>query len=106
MRRRDLIIVIAGCAAAQSLAAYAQQATKVPRIGILTPGRADNSDASLLSLNAFVAGVRELGYIEGRNFAFEHKFANGSVDRLGALAAELVEHQVDVIVANSTPAAR
>ena len=106
MRRRDFIKVIAGCAAAQPLAAYAQQTTKVPRIGILTPGRADNSDPSRRPLNAFEAALRELGYVEGQNIAVEHKFADGVVDRLRALATELVEHRVDVIVANSTPAAR
>lgn len=106
MRRRDFIVVIAGCAAVRPLAAHAQQATKIPRIGILAPGRADNSDTSLGALNAFVAALRELGYVEGQNIALERKFANGDVDRLRALATELVEHRVDVIVANSTPAAR
>src|SRR5207244_12319775 len=85
---------------------YAQRATKAPRIGILAPGRADNSDTSLRALNAFVAALRELGYAEGQNISVERKFADGVVDRLRALATELVEHQVDVIVANSTPAAR
>src|SRR5262245_48252371 len=106
MRRRDFIKVFAGCVAARPLATHAQQTTKVPRIGILTPGRADNSDTSLQSLNAFVAAFRKLGYVEGQNIAFERKFADGNVDRLRALATELVEHRVDVIVANSTPAAR
>ena len=106
MKRRDLIKAIAGCAAAWPLATHAQQATKVPRIGILAPGRSDNSDASLTALNAFEAAMRELGYAEGRNIALERKFADGDVNRLRALATELVEHRVDVIVANSTPAAR
>src|SRR5262245_2855983 len=105
MRRRDFIRVIAGFAVTRPLAAYAQQ-TKMPRIGILAPGRADNSDTSLPALDAFVAASRELGYVEGQNIAFERKFANGNVDRLHALAMELVEQRVDVIVANSTPAAR
>ena len=105
MRRRDFIKVIVGCATAKPLAAYAQQ-TKKPRVGILAPGRGDNSDASLGSLNAFIAGVRELGYVEGQNIDLERKFADGNVDRLRALATELVERRVDVIVANSTTAAR
>ena len=106
MRRRDFIKIIAGSAAAWPLAALAQQETKVPRIGILAPGRADNSDASLRTLNAFISALRELGYTEGQNIAIERKFANGDVDRLRALAIELVGGQVDVIVAQSTPAAR
>ena len=106
MRRRDFIKIIAGSAAAWPLAALAQQETKVPRIGILAPGRADNSDASHRTLNAFISALRELGYTEGQNIAIERKFANGDVDRLRALAIELVEGHVDVIVAQSTPAAR
>src|SRR5215510_8655975 len=106
MRRRDFIKVVAGCAAILPLATHAQQTTKVPRIGILAPGRADNSDTGLRTLNAFLPALRELGYTEGQNIALERKFADGNVDRLRALATELVEHQVDVIVAFSTPAAR
>jgi putative ABC transport system substrate-binding protein len=106
MRRRDFITVIAGCAVARPLIAYAQQATKAPRVGILSPGRADNSDASLPALNAFIAALRELGYVEGQNIVLQRKFADGDVNRLRALATELVEDHVGVIVANSTPAAR
>jgi putative ABC transport system substrate-binding protein len=72
----------------------------------LAPGRADNSDTSLRALDAFVAALRELGYVDGQNIALERKFADGNVDRLRALAIELVEQRVDVIVANSTTAAR
>src|SRR5215510_14389772 len=106
MRRRDFIKVVSGCAVALPLATHAQQTSKVPRIGVLAPGRADNSDPGLRTLNAFIPALRELGYTEGQNIALERKFADGDVDQLRALAAELVEHRVDVIVANSTPAAR
>src|SRR5215510_10044104 len=106
MRRRDFIKVVSGCAVALPLATHAQQTSKVPRIGVLAPGRADNSDPGLRTLNAFIPALRELGYTEGQNIAFERKFADGNVDRLRALATELVEHQVDVIVVFSTPAAR
>src|SRR6516164_2024377 len=106
MRRREFITLLGGAVAAWPLAARAQQETKVPRIGILAPGRADNSDASHRTLNAFISALRELGYTEGQNVAIERKFANGDVDRLRALAVELVAGQVDVIVAQSTPAAR
>ena len=107
MRRREFITLLCGAAAAWPLVARGQQQeTKVPRIGILAPGHADNSDASLRTLNAFISALRELGYTEGQNIAIERKFANGDVDRLRALAIELVGGQVDVIVAQSTPAAR
>src|SRR3974377_1386707 len=107
MRRREFITLRGGAAITWPLAARAQQQeTKVPRIGILAPGHADNSDASLRTLNAFISALRELGYTEGQNIAIERKFANGDVDRLRALAIELVGGQVDVIVAQSTPAAR
>ena len=106
MRRREFIILVGTVAVACPLAGHAQQSTKVPRIGILAPGRADNSDASLRTLNGFISALRELGYTEGQNIAVERKFANGDVDRLRALAIELVGGQVDVIVAQSTPAAR
>ncbi len=78
----------------------------MPRIGVLTPGRPENSDASLRTLNAFIAALRELGYTEGQNIAIERKFGEGDADRLRRLATELVELQVDAIVALSTPAAR
>jgi putative ABC transport system substrate-binding protein len=105
MRRREFISLLGG-ASAWPLAARAQQATKMPRIGVLTPGRSDNSDPSSRALNAFIPALRELGYTEGQNIAIERKFGEGDADRLRRLATELVERQVDAIVANSTPAAR
>src|SRR5258708_26996746 len=105
MQRREFITLLGG-AAAWPLAAHAQQATKMPRIGVLTPGRSDSSDASLSTINAFVPALRELGYTEGQNIVIERKFGEGDADRLRALATELVERRVDVIVAFSTSAAR
>jgi len=106
MRRRDFIKFVAICAAAQPLAARAQQATKIARIGVLGPNRAGDSDPSLIMLNAFLAASQELGYTDGQNIVFERKFANGDVSRLRALADELVQQRVDIIVAISTTAAR
>ena len=106
MRRRDFIKLVAVCAGARPLATHAQQATKIARVGILAPNRAGDSDPSLIMLNAFVAALQELGYTDGQNIVFERKFANGDVNRLRALANELVEQRVDVIVAISTTAAR
>src|SRR5262245_31680465 len=101
MRRRDFIKVVTGCVAVLPLATHAQQTSRVPRIGVLAPGRANNSDTGLRTLNAFVPALREFGYNEGQNITLERKFADGNVDKLRALATELVEHQVDVIVAFS-----
>ncbi len=88
---------------AWSLAADAQQPTKVPRIGIL-------SDESRLlatkSFEPFAQGLRDLGYVEGQNIAFERRYADGNNEILSNLAAELVHLQPDVILAISTPAVR
>jgi putative ABC transport system substrate-binding protein len=106
MRRREFIALLGSSAAIWPLASRAQQATKIARIGILSLGRGDKSDASLKTLDAFVPALRELGYVEGQNIALERKFADGDVDRLGELAQELVEHRVDAIVALATPPVR
>jgi putative tryptophan/tyrosine transport system substrate-binding protein len=106
MRRREFITLLSGAVATWPLAAHTQQATKIPQIGVLSLGRGDKSDASLKTLDAFVPALRELGYIEGQNIAFDRKFADGDANKLSGLAQELVEHRVDAIVALATPAAR
>jgi putative ABC transport system substrate-binding protein len=75
----------------------AQQPKKVPTIGILTLA----SDDPLVKV--LREGLREMGYVEGQNVLFEHRFVEGKVDRLPDLAAELVRLKVEVIVARSTP---
>ena len=105
MRRREFITLVGG-AAAWPISGRAQQTAKIPRIGVLSPGGSDKSDASLTTINAFIPALRELGYTEGQNIAIERKFAGGNADRLRSLATELVERRVDVIVAFSTPAVR
>jgi putative ABC transport system substrate-binding protein len=77
------------------LAASAQQAAKVPRIGYL----ATNLAAGPHQAEAFRQGLRDLGYVEGRNVVIEYRSAEGKLERLPALAAELVALKVDVIVA-------
>ena len=104
MRRREFITLLGG--ASWSFAARAQQTTKVPRIGILSPGSNVDSNQNRVTLNAFVAGLRELGYAEGQNITIEREFAGPNVNRLLELAAELVKSKVDVIVAFSSTAAR
>ena len=106
MKRREFISLLGGAAIAWPLAARAQQATKMPRIGILSPGRSDLPDPTLNMLNAFLQGLHELGYTEGQNLAIERRYADGSSDRLRELAAELVRRKPDIIVAFSTTAAR
>jgi putative tryptophan/tyrosine transport system substrate-binding protein len=96
MRRREFIAVIGG-AAAWPLAARAQQRPKTSRIGII-----DDSPG----WNAFRQGLRDLGYLEGQNIAFEYRYANGLPDRLAEAAAELVRRPVDVIAVYGTPPAR
>ncbi|MGH7832102.1 MAG: ABC transporter substrate binding protein, partial [Candidatus Binatia bacterium] len=78
------------------LSAEAQQTKKVPRIGFL--GAAASASALSRRLDAFRQGLRELGYVEGKNIVIELRSAEAKLDRLPALAAELVRLKVDVIV--------
>ncbi|MBR0908070.1 ABC transporter substrate-binding protein [Bradyrhizobium liaoningense] len=98
MRRRKFIL-LTGSAALCSFAARAQQASKVPRIGYL--GVTSPFDRPLL-LDAFRQGLRERGLIEGQNIVIDYRFAEGRLDRLPDLAAELVRLNVDVIVSLGT----
>ena len=100
MDRRDTVLALLALGAAP-LAAEAQQAAKVARIGYLSP----NLAASPHLRDAFLQGLRDLGYIEGRNVVIEYRGAEGKLERLPALAAELVALKVDVIVASGTLAA-
>jgi ABC-type uncharacterized transport system substrate-binding protein len=83
----------------------AQAPSKVARIGFFYFGSRQSSLDTGRS-NAFVQGMRELGYVEGTNFVIQARFADGKLENLPALAAELVRLKVDVIVATSTPAYR
>jgi putative ABC transport system substrate-binding protein len=80
--------------------AEAQQPKKVPRIGYLSPASTSGSTASL---EAFRQGLRESGYVEGKNIIIEYRWADGKVDRLPELATELVNLGVDIIVTVGTP---
>ena len=102
MNRRDAVIALVALgAAAGSRASSAQQRGKVWRVGFLSLG-----SASLNSPNsdAFLKGMRDLGYIEGKNLVVEWRFADGSFERLPGLAAELVQLKVDVIAAVASAA--
>jgi putative ABC transport system substrate-binding protein len=95
-RRRFLRAVVAGLLAA-SVAAEAQTTAKIARIGYLTA--ADVATAPYHLREAFLKGLRDLGYVEGRNLVIEYRSADGKIERLPALAAELVALKVDVILA-------
>jgi putative ABC transport system substrate-binding protein len=99
MNRRETIIALAALGAVPR-AAGAQQAAKVHRIGLL----AGTLAVGARTVEAFRQGLRDLGYVEGRNLVIEYRDAEGKIERLPALAAELVALKVDVIVAPSTPA--
>jgi putative ABC transport system substrate-binding protein len=74
----------------------AQQPAKVPRIGVLLSG---SRSSTATNTDAFRQALRELGYVEGQNIAIEYQYADGKVDRLAELAAELVGVKVDVLIA-------
>jgi putative tryptophan/tyrosine transport system substrate-binding protein len=97
MRRREFILLL-GCAAVWPLAARAQQVATVPRIGFLAFGSAA---AFAGRVEALRAGLRDLGYVDGKNIVIEFRWAE-RVDQLSELAAELVSMNVDVIFAQSS----
>jgi putative tryptophan/tyrosine transport system substrate-binding protein len=98
--RRELIAALSS-AAAWPLGALAQQMPSHPLIGVLSP----LASAAAAHIEAFRAGLRELGYVEGRNITIELRFAEGIIERLPDLATELVALKPAVIVAGSPPAA-
>jgi putative ABC transport system substrate-binding protein len=98
MQRRDFITLLCGAATLWPFAAYPQQRAKLYRIGVLSPELPPPG-----FLDAFRQGLRELGYVEGRDIALEVRNAEGYSQRLGALANILAELKVDVILALNTP---
>jgi putative ABC transport system substrate-binding protein len=102
MDRRAFFRGIAASAVLAPLGAFAQAAGRIYHIGYLsTPTRESVGNA----VDAFLAKLRELGWIDGRNVAIEYRWAEGDVDRLPALAADLVARRVDLIVAPAASAA-
>jgi putative ABC transport system substrate-binding protein len=101
MNRRAFLTALSGGLLAAPLAAEAQQAAKVARIGYLAASLAATPHLP----EAFRQGLRDLGYVEGRNVVIEYRDAEGKFERLPALAAELVAIKVDVVLAPPTVAA-
>jgi putative tryptophan/tyrosine transport system substrate-binding protein len=99
VKRRAFISLLGGAAAAWPLAAHAQPPL-MPVVGWLGSGSAEP-----LLIAALHRGLREAGFIDRRNVAFEYRWANGEYERLPAQAAELIERRVAVIVAGAPPAA-
>jgi ABC-type uncharacterized transport system substrate-binding protein len=100
MDKKAIIFLLVGLTLASVQLAEAQQTGKVHRIGVLlAPSRSFYSDR----VEAFRQGLRELGYVEGKNIVIEYRYAEGKLDRLPNLAAELVHLNVDLIVTSSTP---
>ncbi len=100
MHRRAFLHTLAGSLLAAPLAAEAEQAAKIARIGYLSP----NLAATPHLPEAFRQGLRDLGYVEGRNVVIEYRDVEGKFERLPALAAELVALKVDVIVTGAAQA--
>jgi putative ABC transport system substrate-binding protein len=101
MRRREFITLLGGAAAALPLAARAQQAAKVWRIGFLAGAPREANSRNYAS---FVEGMRELGYVENKDI--EWRSANGQYERFPELAGELIRLKVDVIVTAAGAAIR
>jgi putative ABC transport system substrate-binding protein len=100
--RRSFLIALGAGALAVPRSSSAQPPSKVARIGFLYFGSRQSS-LDTGRYNAFVQGMRELGYVEGTSFIIESRFADGKTERLPALAAELIRLKVEIIVPRERP---
>ena len=103
IQRREFIFTLGGTAVALPLAARAQDAGQMPRVGWIWPGAAAGNPTEVAG---FRRGLRELGYVEGRNIVVEYRFGENRAERLPELAADLARLNVSVIVAMGTFAVR
>ena len=99
MRRRDFLAVVGGAVAAWQLTARAQQQPAMPVIGVLLPG---SPDPTAQRLSGFLRGLKDGGYLAGETVTLEYRWAENQMDRLPALAADLVGRRVSVIVDSRT----
>src|SRR5215469_1628909 len=103
MNRRDFVTLLGGAAAAWPLVARAQQGDRVRRIGVLMLGD-ENDPVWKPGVSAFTQALAELGWIDGRNVRMDLRWYGDDINRIRALAQELVGLQPDIIVTASTPA--
>jgi putative ABC transport system substrate-binding protein len=103
MRRRDFMKAVGGIPAAWLSVAHAQQATKIPKIGVLW--HAGNEEEERIPLGALREGLRRTGYVEGQNIILENRFPNEQPDRFQSFAAELADLKVNLIVTVTRQAA-
>ena len=103
MDRKIICLALGTVLCALSSSADAQQPKQLPRVGYLASG---SRSSELSHIEAFNEGLRERGYTEGQNIIIEYRFAEGKLDRLPALAADLVRSKVDVIVTGGGPTTR
>jgi len=102
MKRREFITLLGGAAAAWPLAARAQQGNRVRRVGVLMGG--DENDPLMKSeLSAFTQALAGLSWTDGRNVRIDLRWADGDINRIRALAQELVGLQPDIILTDATP---
>ena len=99
MGMKTILVLLVGFALAFVHLAEAQQPTKVPKIGWLGA-----RSALAPPRDVFERELRTLGYIEGKNIAFEYRYAEGRLDRIPALAEELIRLKVDILLTPATPA--
>jgi ABC-type uncharacterized transport system substrate-binding protein len=103
MKRKITVLALSAMLFALCVPAHAQQPKKVPHVGVLAGGSAASDAARIEALRQ---GLRELGYVEGKNLVIEYQYANGKTDRLTELAARLVDLKVEVIVTAGPSATR
>src|SRR5215472_5568181 len=101
MRRRDFITLLGGAAAGWPLAARAQQGDRVRRIGVLM-GPDENDPVAKTYVSAFTQALADLGWTDGRNVRMDLRWAGGDINRIRALAHEVVGLQPDIIVTTAT----
>jgi putative tryptophan/tyrosine transport system substrate-binding protein len=101
MRRIGLAVVLAGSLVLAPLGGEAQQAARIPSVGILRPGTADPTP---ISIDAFRQGMRELGYVEGQTIALAYRFSGERPEELPTLAADLIRLKVDLLFASGRQA--
>jgi putative ABC transport system substrate-binding protein len=103
MNRRSFIMLLGGAAASWPLAARAQQGERVRRIGVLTPAD-ENDPVAKTYVSAFTQALADLGWTDGRNLRMDLRWTGGEINRIQALAHELVGLQPDILLAQSTAA--